>query len=150
MINLLSRKIIRRILFATMIAFVIIQLIPVDQSNPPVESEISSPPEVGAILRRACYDCHSNETKWPWYSKIAPVSWLAASDVHEGRNELNFSTWGRYSKEQQIKKLKESWEEITEGEMPPASFKLMHKEATVSASDRELLHKWILELTAEK
>ncbi len=150
MIKLLSRKIIRRILFASMIAFVVIQLIPVDQSNPQVESEISSPPEVRAILRRACYDCHSNETKWPWYSKIAPVSWLAASDVHEGREELNFSTWGRYNKEQQIKKLKESWEEIEEGEMPPGIFTFIHKDAAVSPSDRELLHRWILELTAEK
>jgi len=69
--------------------FVLIQFIPVARTNPPVEGEISASPEVMSILRRACYDCHSNETRWPWYSKIAPVSWLSVKDVNEGREHLN-------------------------------------------------------------
>ena len=78
------------------IVLVGIQFIPVKMSNPPVEEEISASPEIKAILKRACYDCHSHETIWPGYSQVAPVSWLLAWDVAEGREELNFSTWNRY------------------------------------------------------
>ena len=106
------RKILRLVIPVGLVTLLLIQLVPVDRSNPPVESEISTPPEVHIILRKACYDCHSNETTWPWYSKVAPVSWLVASDVHEGREELNFSTWASYNSEQKVKKLKETWEEI--------------------------------------
>jgi hypothetical protein len=92
--------------------------IPVDTTNPLVNSDISSSPGVKAILQRACYDCHSNETKWPWYSRIAPLSWLLVWDVCEGRAELNFSRWNQYSTQQQEKTCA-SWEEITKAEMPP-------------------------------
>src|SRR5262245_21993196 len=86
------------------------QLVPIDATNPAVEGDIPAPPEVKAILRRACYDCHSNETVWPWYSRLAPLSWLISRDVHEGRSKLNFSTWDQYTPEEQLSKLKESWE----------------------------------------
>ncbi len=143
------RKILRIIIASGVVALAAIQLVPVDRVNPPIESEISVPAEVRVVLRKACYDCHSNETIWPWYSKIAPISWLVASDVHEGREELNFSTWARYDNARQIKKLKESWEEIEEGEMPPWIYIIMHKEAAMSPAERELLHKWILDLIAK-
>jgi hypothetical protein len=97
---------------------VAIQFIPVGRSNPPVEEEILTPPQVKTILKRACYDCHSHETKWPWYSQVAPASWLLAWDVHEGREELNFSTWNRYSPKKRKKFIKEIWEEVEEREMP--------------------------------
>ena len=145
--KLVSKKILKFIISGTLVMFGVIQLIPVEHSNPPIESEISTSPEVRSILHRACYDCHSNETKWPWYSKVAPVSWLIAADVHEGRKELNFSTWGKYNPEQRTKKLKESWEEIVENEMPPWSYLLMHKSAVLSAEERVILHKWIVDLT---
>jgi hypothetical protein len=124
-----------------------IQLIPVTRTNPPIESEIPASPEVRSILRRACYDCHSHETKWPWYSKVAPVSWLIASDVEQGREDLNFSIWGQYNSEQQAKKLKECREEINEREMPPRSYVLMHGSAALSAEERETLYKWSVDLT---
>lgn len=79
---------------------IVIQFIPVDTSNPPVTADIPSSPEGKAVLRRACYDCHSNETRWPWYSRVAPASWLTARDVREGRAELNFSAWNEYSTQQ--------------------------------------------------
>ena len=82
------------------------QFIPVDTANPPVESDIPTSPAVKAVLRRACYDCHSHETVWPWYSRIAPMSWLLVRDVQEGRAELNFSTWNQYTTQQQVEKLK--------------------------------------------
>lgn len=121
---------------------IVIQFIPVDTSNPPVTADIPSSPEVKAVLRRACYDCHSNETRWPWYSRVAPASWLTARDVREGRAELNFSAWNEYSTQQRVKKIKESWEEVAEGEMPPWFYLPAHRDARLSAEDRVLLRDW--------
>ena len=120
----------------------LIQLVPVSRLNPPVESEIVVPDELESTLRRACYDCHSNETKWPWYSKIAPVSWLVAHDVEEGRRELNFSAWGEYSAQKQDKKKKETAKEVAEGEMPPWYYTAMHPRARLTESDRVALRAW--------
>jgi Haem-binding domain len=78
---------------ALLVALGAIQLVPVDTSNPPVTADVPASAAVKGILRRGCCDCHSNETQWPWYGRIAPVSWLLARDVREGRAELNFSTW---------------------------------------------------------
>ena len=145
--KLLTKKVFRIVITGFFATFLVIQLIPVDRSNPPIESEIPASPEVRILLRSSCYDCHSNESIWPWYSKVAPVSWLVASDVHEGRKELNFSTWSRYNTKKQNKKLKETWEEIQEGEMPPSSYLIMHSDASLSLAEREILHKWIIDST---
>lgn len=124
--------------------FVAIQFVPVRAtSNPPVTGDVPAPPAAKAILRRACYDCHSNETRWPWYSRIAPVSWLVVRDVREGRNELNFSNWDQYSTRQQVKKLKESWEAVAEGEMPPWFYLPVHRRLTTE--DRAVLRRWAIE-----
>ena len=123
---------------------VAIQLVPVDRSRPPVESEIPAPPEVRAILERACYDCHSHETQWPWYGYVAPASWLLAYDVREGREHMNFSTWGRYSAKKQAKKREEIPEEVDEGEMPPWFYLPLHPEARLDDADRETLRRWAL------
>src|SRR5688572_19601769 len=96
-------------LLGILLLLVAIQFVPVDRVNPPVEAEVPALANVRAILRRACYDCHSNETVWPWYSQVAPVSWLVVRDVREGREELNFSTWNRITTQKQVKKLKKSW-----------------------------------------
>jgi hypothetical protein len=121
---------------------VAIQFIPVERTNPPVERDISAPPGVKAVLRRACYDCHSNETNWPWYSGIAPISWMVARDVREGRAEFNFSTWNEYSAKEQVSTLIESWETVAEGEMPPGLYRVPHRDARLSAHDRALLQQW--------
>ncbi len=123
-------------------ALVAIQFVPVERTNPPVESEVPASPEARAVLRRACYDCHSNETVWPWYSRIAPVSWLVADDVHEGREELNFSTWNRRSPKAQAKALHECWEEVEEGEMPLWFYVPLHPEARLSPQDMAVLKSW--------
>ena len=130
---------------AVIVVLVAIQFVPLTTTNPPVESDIPTSPEVKAILRGACYDCHSNETVWPWYSQIAPISWLIARDVQEGRAELNFSTWNQYSTQQQVKKLKESWEDIAEGEMPPWFYLAIHREVRLSDADRALLRQWAVQ-----
>jgi hypothetical protein len=124
--------------------FVAIQFVPVDRSNPPVEQDLAAAPEIDAVLRRACYDCHSNETRWPWYSYIAPVSWLVARDVHAGRDELNFSTWNRLSTREQVEAMHESWEEVEEGEMPPWFYLPPHPEARLTPADMAVLRAWAL------
>ena len=125
------------------VLFLLIQFIPIDRNNPPVESEVPATLEVRSILKRSCYDCHSNETIWPWYSRVAPVSWLVIYDVNEGRNELNFSTWNKYSSSKKAKKLKEVAEEIEEGEMPLWIYLPTHPNARLSLEDRKILQTWL-------
>ena len=124
------------------VAFIAIQLVPVSRTNPPVEGDFRGSAEVVSVLRRACYDCHSNETVWPWYSRVAPVSWVIAHDVTEGRAELNFSTWDQLSTEKQAKAMKESWKEVAEGEMPTWYYVVLHPEARLSANDQSVLQAW--------
>ena len=85
------------------------QLVPVERTNPPVEAEIVAEPEVHALLRRACYDCHSHETVWPWYAWVAPVSWLVAHDVDHAREELDFSRFESYDAKRAAGRSSGSW-----------------------------------------
>lgn len=129
--------------------FIAIQFIPVHRSNPPIEADVGAPSEVKDVLERSCYDCHSNETRWPWYSRVAPISWLVAWDVREGREALNFSTWNRLSTHEQVEMLEESWEVVDEGEMPLWYYLPAHPEARIRAQDRAVLRAWAAEGTAE-
>ena len=141
-----NKRIAKWTIAVLVIALLVIQVVPVDRTNPPVETEVPAAAEVREVLRRACYDCHSNETVWPWYSRIAPVSWLVAHDVHEGREELNFSTWNRLTTRDQVKALHESWEKVEEGEMPLWFYLPAHPEARLSSQDRSVLHAWSLSM----
>jgi heme-binding protein len=141
--------VLRLVLLGAVVVLVAIQFVPVGRSNPPVETEVPAPPDVQAILRRACYDCHSNATVWPWYSRVAPFSWLVARDVREGRREVNFSTWNRLTASQQVKKLKESWKEVADGDMPPWFYVSAHHDARLSAEDRAALRAWALATAGE-
>jgi len=132
----------RRILLGLVIALVVAQAVRIERSNPPLAGDVAAPPAVAAVLRRACYDCHSNETVWPWYAAVAPVSWLLARDVREGRAELNFSAWDRYDATKRRKRLKESAEEVTEGEMPPWTYVLVHPAARLDPAATALLRTW--------
>ena len=142
-------KVVRWILLGILLILVAIQFVPIDRLNPPVEGEVPAPANVRVILRRACYDCHSNETTWPWYSQVAPFSWLVARDVRKGREELNFSTWNRITTQPQVKNLKESWKEVAEGEMPPWFYLGIHRDATLSDEDHTALRNWALSTAAE-
>jgi cytochrome c551/c552 len=123
-------------------ALIASQAIRITKSNPPVQADVSAAPEISVLLHRACYNCHSNETTWPWYSDIAPVSWLVGSDVSEGRQVLNFSDWGTYSLDTKAKKLKKIAEEVVEGGMPPWYYKIAHPEARLSQSERDRIRNW--------
>lgn len=119
-----------------------IQLVPVDRSNPPVQGIVPAPEPVMAVLKHSCYDCHSNLTRWPWYAYVAPVSWMIANDVHEGRHELNFTEWNKASARRRARVAGKVWDEVGEGKMPLPSYVRMHQEAKLSAEDRALLHSW--------
>ena len=121
---------------------VLAQLIRIDRTNPPVEGDVATTPDMQKLLRRACYDCHSNETVWPWYSGVAPVSWLVGHDVHEGREELNFSAWAASTPAQRTKLLKETAEDVADGDMPPWYYALVHPEARLDAAARERIQAW--------
>jgi len=120
------------------VGFVAIQLVPVQRTNPPVTSEPNwDSPETRALAERACFDCHSNETKWPWYSYVAPVSWLVAHYVEEGRQVLNFSEWDQVRGEG--REPGEMSEVIASGWMPPASYVNRHPEARLTDAERQQL-----------
>ena len=124
------------------VAFIAIQLVPVNRTNPSAQGDFRGSAEVVSVLRRGCYDCHSNETVWPWYSRVAPASWVIARDVHEGRAALNFSAWNQLSVERQADAMHESWEEVAEGKMPTWFYVALHPEARLSTKDRSVLRAW--------
>jgi hypothetical protein len=119
------------------------QLVPVERTNPPVETEIQTSGQIASLLRRACYDCHSNETVWPWYSRVAPTSWFVARHVNHARSHLNFSEWPQFDLEEQEHLFEEMWEEVSEGAMPLRSYLWMHSEARLSEAERDTLLRWM-------
>ena len=137
-----KRKICKSILGLLAVGLVVIQFIPVVRSNPTILAEIKAPEEVLTIFRRACYDCHSNETIWPWYSYVAPVSWLVESDVKVGRGNVNFSEWNEYSQKLQNLKRYKIGKEVDEGEMPLWYYLPLHSEAKLSQADIDLIISW--------
>lgn len=98
--------------------------------------------EVAVLLKNSCYSCHSNETYYPWYSYVAPSSWLVAKDVREGRDELNFSTWTSYSMMDKLAKLDDIVEEVKEGEMPMGIYTLIHPSAKLDDAQIQLIVTW--------
>ena len=141
-------SLIKKIIIGFVVVFVLIQFFPIDKTNPPVDATVNminlvdTSPEMQQVLKSACYDCHSYETEYPWYSNIAPVSWWIKDHVNEGREELNFSTWGSYSLKRQDHKLEEMGEEVDESEMPLTSYTLTHSHARLNDSQRQALVSW--------
>ena len=127
---------------AAIVVAALIQFVPVRRDNPPVVAEVEAPREVKAILERSCYDCHSNRTRWPWYSRVAPVSWLVAYDVREGRDELNFSDWPAYDLEKQDDLLKHITKQVERGKMPLPIYLTMHAGARLTVADRRVVLDW--------
>ena len=124
--------------------FLLIQLVPYgrDHVNPPIRNEpVWDSPETRALAERACFDCHSNETVWPWYSNVAPISWLVQHDTEEGREELNFSEWGTRGEGEEGREMVE---EIREGEMPPQIYLITHPEAKLTQVEKEQLIEGLL------
>jgi hypothetical protein len=125
------------------ILFVLIQFIRIDKTNPKIDKtqdfiSIYKPNEtVRNTLKSSCYDCHSSESKYPWYSNISPVSWMLKHHINEGREELNFSEWGTFTTKRKMKKLEEIVAEVEDGEMPMTPYIMMHSEAKMSEASRK-------------
>tara|TARA_R110002072_G_scaffold238038_2_gene395437 strand:+ start:23553 stop:24008 length:456 start_codon:yes stop_codon:yes gene_type:complete len=146
------KKIIKKILLILLIAFVGIQFVPTDRNESDVvlESDFiksqNVPDNLASLFQTSCYDCHSNNTKYPWYNRIAPVSWMLAEHIEEGKEELNFSTFGDLSSRKQKSKLKSIIRHINNGEMPLSSYTLVHSDAILSNSEKDELDIWLNEL----
>ena len=144
----MMRKILKIGVIVLVLGFVIAQLVQPNFTNPPlVESETLAastemPPDVQAVLARSCNDCHSNQTKYPWYSYVTPFNWFLADHIEEGRHEVNFSVWNTYSKEKKVRKLSEVCEQVEQGAMPLPSYLWIHRSAALSASEVDLLCNW--------
>lgn len=149
------KKFLKILLIILLAALVIIQFIPSGRpANQPVVGQdifeiVEIPAEVGTLLKNACYDCHSQAVKYPWYSYVAPVSWLIARDVNIGRQHLDFGKWEELTKRKQIKVLGEIAEEVEDGYMPMQIYIILHSEAKLSIDQRELIVTWSEQL-AEK
>ena len=124
------------------VIIIAIQFIPVNRTNPPVTATFDAPMEVISVFKRSCYDCHSNETNWPWYSYIAPVSWLVSSDVEEARSHFNFSEWGNLSRKDIAKMKEEIWDEIEKEDMPLWKYTILHPDANLTPQDKTLIKDW--------
>lgn len=151
----MSKKWITRILLGFVVLLIASQFIRFDRSRPVTSPDSSfvklamPPTEIANLLKVACYDCHSYETTYPWYAQVAPISWWIDNHVNEGREHLNFSTWGSYSLKKQAHKAEEAAEEIEEGHMPERTYPWMHAEARLTAAQRTELSNYFKNLNLE-
>ncbi len=130
-------------------SFLVLQLVPAGRSNPEVTGDLAAPPEVKAALVRCCYDCHSNQTRWPWYAYVNPVAFLIVSDTNTGRRKLNFSAWSGYSTHKRYTKAGDAVDEIHEGRMPMHKYVWMHDDARLTPQEIQAIQQWSESLPAE-
>ena len=137
---------IRWAVLAFLAAFAGAQLIRPDRTNPPSQTTASllahAPANVAAIMQRSCRDCHSNDTDWPWYSNVAPMSWALASHVKEGRDNFNYSEWSSYDADDQDRLLGAMCNLTKRGRMPLRSYLFIHRDARLSAADVQAICSW--------
>jgi hypothetical protein len=141
------KKLVRWSVLAGLVVAVGLQLVPVKGigSNPKERYPLPAPPEVVAIMRKACLDCHSNETEWPIYSRIAPGSWLMARDINNGRKHLNFSEWADTDEEERTLDLQNCWSQVEAGEMPPWFYVFpFHPKAKLNETERATLKAFFM------
>ena len=142
------KKVVKIVIIVLAVAFVIAQFFRPDRTLPPenpadtLEASTQVPQNVEAILTRSCADCHSNRTKYPWYSNISPFSWFLANHINEGRQEMNISTWNTTDTKRRVRKLDKMCEEVQNGEMPLPSYLWIHWDAKLSPNDVNTLCSW--------
>lgn len=145
-------RIFKFIAVVLLVVFVGIQFIPTNRNQseevPPTDFMVMNnvPREVKSILMVSCYDCHSNNTQYPWYHRVQPMSWYLDGHVEDGKEELNFSEFGSYSNRMQKAKLRSIRSQVEDGEMPLSSYTLLHNEAKLTAEEKQILMKWIEEM----
>jgi len=136
----------RRVLILFLVGFIGMQFVRPDRTNPPAPAAASltarTPPHITALLDRACRDCHSNDTRWPWYTNVSPVSWFVADHVHHGRSHLNYSEWNTYDSGEQDKFLRGMCDLTKRAEMPLPSYLWIHRGSRLSPDDVTALCTW--------
>jgi hypothetical protein len=144
-------RILKKIIVGAVVVFILIQFIRPERntSSQLLPSDISRvlslPDSVKSLLKAACYDCHSNNTRYPWYANIQPMGWLLADHIKDGKAELNFDEFGSYSKRRQLSKLKAIAGSVKDGSMPLESYTWMHKEAKLSAHHKASISSWAIQ-----
>ena len=142
------KKILKWFAIVLVVILIGIQFVRPAFTNPPVDesqtinAQLQMTPEVASILDRSWRDCHSNKTVWPWYTKVAPVSWWLADHVNDGRHDMNMSEWGKLPKDRQDRKLRQICDEVQDGVMPLSSYLPMHPTAKLSEQDKKTLCDW--------
>lgn len=145
------KRIIKIFLFS-LLGLILIQFIPIDFNNPPVKTTENfiniekTPEKIEFIIKKSCYDCHSNETIYPQYAKIAPISWTIKNNVSRGRKHLNFSIWGSYNQDLKNGMLKKAISTIEDGKMPKKEYIARHPEAQLSEKEKKLLIQYLEEV----
>ena len=141
------KKKVKWVLLAAVAVFATLQFFRPSYVNPPVKSDfiavMAPPSEIGTMLRASCYDCHSHETRWPWYSRIAPMSWAIANDVEDGRANLDLSTWTTNDLDHAMRKLGSMSDDIQSGDMPMKKYTLIHRDARLTTDQRQKLADWL-------
>ncbi len=135
----------KKTLMILIIILIALQLIPIDKSNPPIDQNIALkvPQKVESILKKACYDCHSNKTKWPFYANIAPLSFSIASHVKDGRKALNFSNWKNIDPKIRTKRIQRAIKTVKNGMMPLPTYLWLHDEAKLTKEEKTVLTTWL-------
>ncbi len=148
----MKRPILRKVLIALVPIFLLMQFYRIDKTNPPVDATqdfmtvVKPPATMMKMIKGACYDCHSNESKYPWYTEVMPFSkWIQGHIIH-GREHLNFSTWANYPEDEKSHLLKECNEVLIETRMPMTTYLVLHSEARISKEERKDLAEWFLGL----
>jgi hypothetical protein len=138
----------RRWLLIGALFIIAIQFLQPDRSQPvpdqrrSLQAHLEVPPDIESILRRACYNCHSYETDWPWYSRVVPFAWVVGDDVHRGRFDMNFSDWARHDSEEAALRLHESCQLAGEGHMPPGRYRRLHPASRLTRNEIDRLCEW--------
>ena len=140
---------VKKILLAILIVLIVIQFIQParNKSGQVLATDMAAmykiPDTVQAVLKVACYDCHSNNTNYPWYTYLQPVGWMLANHIRHGKKELNFNEFGSYTARRQRSKLKAIANQVKDGEMPLNSYTLMHKDARLTREQKQLIMEWV-------
>lgn len=143
------KKFLKRLLLVLLLVFVVLQFfrpaknISTGTGPDDISTRYAVPADVQSILRRSCYDCHSNNTVYPWYAEVQPVGWWLSNHIKEGKRELNFSTFAAYSIRKQYNKLREVADLVKDGAMPLSSYTLIHKNAVLDEGQKLLLYNWV-------
>lgn len=142
----------KKILIGLLIVLVAIQFFQIDKTNPVADENLdflvmnNTPPEIASQIQASCYDCHSNQSVYPWYASVQPVGWWLKNHIEGGKKHLNFSEFGSYSAKKQAHKLEECIELTEEDLMPLSSYTLLHKEAVLDAAQKEVLINYFKDL----